>query len=306
MHDIVTLRRLAKAVHNLDLNKVSSGTCLDALLRLGHNFITLGPVPDTRDLWIRARICEGVDKYDCLSQVLCNKLGNPGLGRCNLPGHNVLYLASNIKTAVIEVKATKGQLVQVTATRPLEGSLFAGTLFGAYCDIEESNNLPLFPGIAEALRDYKRRNPRAFKQALFIDGIFSKLFRNNSRAQYLLTAALSDYYLSRTGGGIFYPSVQNKSGQNLAIRSSTFDSKFEVVMSWVYQIDDIMPNGDFAYTLKHFADDYGPDGQILWHKPPRRMITRPPYMHEVPRTPGWRPLPASAYSDLAHFAAAPR
>lgn len=297
MHDLVKLHRFAKEISHLDLSKETADTCLKNLLRFSHGFMTFRTLPNQNDIWFRARICEQVDKYDQLSDVLVNKHGRPKLGRCNLPDQRVFYAASNRTTAVKEVCAKKDDLVQVTGVRPIGRKPFLNMVLGAYREVDQSGDMPRVLNLADLIKWHKATNKRTYKQALFIDTMLSELFSNPSEDKYLLTAALSDHHLkevARTAvnGGIVYPSVKHNLGFNLVTTSSGFDEHFEVIVSEVFRIDDVLPNGSFIRTSMFSADDFSVDGTILWEKPLTRIFQQGIHQHEYPRTPGWRPQPS--------------
>ncbi|MFC5514127.1 RES domain-containing protein [Massilia jejuensis] len=277
MHDLRRLKQLASNILAMDMASTDARTALESMVHFSRGFLLHGAFQDHRNTWWRARKCSNgsVPKnappvaFDNLSELLYIPTGNPRLGRCNLPGQKVLYAGSNMRTAWLEIGAQPGDVVQLVSFRQRFFGSMVTPVIGAYREFQDTGKVAMAPAAQEILRKERKTRQNHYKHCLFIDRFLSGLFAFKTDEKYMLTAALSDYYLKyRPGTAIVYPSVRNSSGRNIAMEGRTFDEQFEIIESIVIKIQPrTNDNVGFDYDLIRRSDQFGPNGEILWDLP---------------------------------------
>jgi hypothetical protein len=198
-------------------------------------------------------------------------------GRCNFPKQSVLYCSFLNMTAMNETQPRVGDLVTETVWRVKKNqTLTFCPIFKNQPTDEGKLNINTFninKLYTKKIKDY----PEFIRQQIdnliqFVADTFTKRVKPNSNLDYLFSAYFSNKILNEFENSsieaIYYPSVKDKlSFENLAIKPTVFDSKYELVK--VSESVCIMDptNGKGGYFFQGISDcqsfDYASE-KILW------------------------------------------
>jgi hypothetical protein len=173
----------------------------------------------------RARISHDINGF------ACDKMGTPPksyrtAGRINPEGIGVLYLASDEKTALFEVRANVNDYLTVGEFELKKEMRI----------IDLANVGAVSPFIYSETNDLQRYavNYKLLKE--IADEIAKPQRRNDSTLDYLPTQYISEYIKSQNYDGVEYLSTMRADGYNFAI----FDeSQLECVETRVYEIESL-------------------------------------------------------------------
>jgi hypothetical protein len=195
-------------------------------------------------------------------------------------------------TALDEIGAQAGDIVQLIALRPIAGVDVPCHVVGEYQSFYSSGRSLLRSGVIERhLGAELAKDADAFARSVFIDSVLAECFCHPAKRafEYKLTAVYSEL-LHRGGGGLIYPSVATSGGMNLAIPATTFDSQFEVVFTQVLKVESAFGYGLYTMTPLRYSCDFKSAGEINWESGSRRVFQWSPQggLHETQDRPGWR------------------
>ncbi len=202
-------------------------------------------------------------------------------GRCNIPLQSVLYGTFDHITMVNEVLPKPGSLVTVSHWKAKKDSILV------FCPIflNQPTNGTLNPrtlDISQLFERELRKYPESHKNEVnelyqFFTDEFSKRVGENDR-DYLFSAFYSNKILSEAAYGtidaIRYPSVQqNLSFENIVIKATSFDLKYDIVEVYDGIID---LSGRFISVFNTCKEFNTLTGEILWSKqinwPPEQLL----------------------------------
>ena len=153
-------------------------------------------------------------------------------GRLNDAGSPCLYVSQNIQTALLEINAKEGQLVQVAGFRVLGEETLLLTVIGEWANVQK-NGYMRFSGTDPDHTIMRRinQNPKALPM-LYIDKFFASVLGNPDARDsgYIHSRALGALLYSRENAdGIAFPSVRDQGGFNLAVKPDPSDRVFHNV-----------------------------------------------------------------------------
>ncbi|OOG73132.1 hypothetical protein [Algoriphagus sp. A40] len=197
-------------------------------------------------------------------------------GRCNQPNESVLYGAFGIMTVLNELKPRVGDLITKTTWQlKSEQTLKFCPIFRNQPDGDVINprTFEINQEFEKLIRDYpKNIKSQILDLAKFIADSFSKRITSNNHLDYVFSAYFASKIFNEFENGsieaIYYPSVQDKlSFENIAIKPSSFDQKYELVEVKESVITVDPRNGSRGYLMDGLTECKSFDfasGRILW------------------------------------------
>ena len=270
------LSKLATDLQNIDLESAN----VDAITQEWRKFVFgYAPIFGSRShesIAIRARVCDGVDKWSSLKEMIYHKDGSPNFGRANLCGEKVLYASWNGRTALEEIGAKAGDKIQIINLRIRKGSSVPNIVVGEYQRHYMGGRLTYEdPRIRHHMERLKCTEPENYIGWTYIDSVLAELFREPVKKgcehKYKITAAFTKWIL-QSNAILVYPSVATISAMNFAIPAAVFDTQFEVLDTAVIELRKYHGFGiyDCSEPL-HYSRDFDCDGTINWISPKKRL-----------------------------------
>src|SRR5260370_1932447 len=107
----------------------------------------------------------------------------------------------------------------------------------------------------------------------FIDAFLADQFsrRVGHLDEHKLTAAFAKF-IAGTKAGLMYPSVEVRGGVNLSVSAPMFDEHFEVLCTWVLEVEELYGYSVYNFTDRRFSCDFESDGTIRWDSPKKMGI----------------------------------
>lgn len=163
-------------------------------------------------------------------------------GRLNDAGSPCFYVAKDIETALLEIEAGPGQMVQVAGFRVLKGQMAQLIVIGEYANVQKRGYLSL-TGVDPGGTLQKMLNGHDLQHALvliYIDRFLSSILSDPDARQsgYRFSRALGSFLHSRIpdADGIAFPSVRDPGGFNFAVRPEPSDRIFHNVACLLVRI----------------------------------------------------------------------
>ncbi len=155
-------------------------------------------------------------------------------GRLNDAGSPCFYVAKDIETALLEIEAKEGQLVQVAGFRILNEDILRLIVVGEYANVQKSGYMH-FTGTDPGRTLQKQINLQDKKKALallYIDRFLASILADPHarESNYTFSRALGAFLYSKVNAdGIVFPSVRDPGGFNLAVQPEPSDRAFHNV-----------------------------------------------------------------------------
>lgn len=184
-------------------------------------------------MW-RARLVE-----DQLWSNLCDLDYPPAdkarVGRLNDTNSPCFYVAKDVETALLEIEAKEGQLVQVAGFRILKGEMLQLIVIGEYANVYKSGYVHL-TGVDPDRTIHKLLNqdgPEVAQTVLYIDRFLASVLNDPHAREngYMFSRALGALLHSKikSADGIAFPSVRDPGGFNYAVHPKPSDRVFQNV-----------------------------------------------------------------------------
>lgn len=219
-------------------------------------------------LW-RARIIED-SVYSNISELDYPPSHLAGLGRLNDLGSPCLYVASREETAIAEVNAMEGQLVQIAGFRISPEKNIRLALIGEYSNIHKCGYMH-FGGVdpGQAINRYLNSMPRADAfRLIFVDKFFSHLLADPAASErdYILSRSLASviHEKSKSAAGIVFPSVKDKGGVNIGIQPESSIGFLHNTCCFIAKVLKRRAYGMIEYEVLESAKFLNPDGSFVW------------------------------------------
>ena len=234
-----------------------------------------------------------------VQRLLYHPDGNPHYGRANAPGKKILYASWNPDTALEEVHARPGEVIQLVTLRSRVGAKVPAFVIGDYQKFYMSGRMTYVnSGMPDLLQQKLDANRSEFLCSVFIDSTMSKFFRaevrDDLKYDYKITAAFSEVWHGRDAV-LMFPSVHTVVAMNLAIPASVFENSYEVLETSVIEINGYYGHGIYDEpTVLARSPNFHKDGTIDWQATKQRQYKRHENggLEESPETiPGWRANP---------------
>lgn len=216
----------------------------------------------------RGRIIED-EAYQNLSQLDYPPPELAKQGRVNDRGVPCFYIAARKETALVEVGAREGQLVQLAGF--LINSEFPVRLavIGEFSNVQK-NGYMHFAGkdpdtaIGKILNEMPRSE--ALKK-LYIDKFFASVLADPAAAAsgYMFSRALAQSIYSRVEvDGIVFPSVKDRGGFNVAVKAEQSDKSFINSCCLVTRMGRLRQYGLIEFTVVKSAKRLDDDWNFVW------------------------------------------
>lgn len=130
---MISIEALVVAIESLrgtPIRRHDERTVKDALLPILSAYRPVSHSPHQSSIWWRARKCEGNKRFENLHDLIYPPADKVTFGRANLPNKPAMYASWNTATAVAEVAAQPGDLIQVIGIRRQRLKPFSSLLIG--------------------------------------------------------------------------------------------------------------------------------------------------------------------------------
>ena len=179
----------------------------------------------------------------------------------------MLYAAWNVVTALEEIGAAPGDLVQVIALRVRPAIDLPCGIVGEYQSIYNSGGSTINSRkVEQSISNFIFSAPEdVHKLQLYLDSFFAELLKREPKRpeDHLPNVLLAERILSGHGG-LMYPSVVNAHSMNLAVPADVFDTNFEVMATFTSKIDDYHSYGIFDAQPIDRSSEFSASGDIHW------------------------------------------
>lgn len=194
-------------------------------------------------------------------------LGVARQGRLNDAGTPCFYVAKDIQTALLEVDAKEGQLVQVAGFRVLSEEILRLIVVGEYANVQK-NGYMHFSGTdpGGTIQRMLNQDARAMS-LLYIDKFLASILCDTQarHSKYLLSRALGALLHSKVeADGIAFPSVRDPGGFNLAVRPDPSDRAFHNVACLLVKVGKQRRYGVLEYEIHSSAVNIDDQLKFIW------------------------------------------
>lgn len=194
-------------------------------------------------------------------------------GRLNDQLEPVFYAAARETTVLSELHVSPGDYVHLIGYRISSDETLHLASFGEYLSIQRTGLSRLIQSdpcksITKLLNSYENGKSLLL---IFIDAFLAEILSDVSANQqgYRRTRALKNAVLRQMPDidGLFYPSVRDNMGLNLALWSGSFDRTMEPVCSQVLRIQKARDYSVFDYDRCRHAIGIDENGNFLMQSP---------------------------------------
>jgi len=190
-------------------------------------------------------------------------------GRLNDSGVPCFYISARKETALAEIGATEGQLVQLAGFRVLNDSPVRLAVIGEYSNVQK-NGYMHFTGRDPDMAISKILNTMPRQDALkkiYIDKFFAHVLAdpNASANGYMFSRALGRSIYSRiSADGVVFPSVKDRGGFNIAVKAEPSDKCFHNVSCLVARMSKQRRFGTLEFNVIKSAEHLDDDWNFVW------------------------------------------
>ncbi len=262
------------AIFNLALSSESENGFAAAIQPLFQEYELLSLQFGRANMFWRARIIDDAP-YENVDQLDYPPANSARTGRLNDEGSPCFYVSARKETALAEVGAKEGQLVQLAGFRVLNESPVRLVVIGEYANVQKSGYMH-YAGrdpdmvIAKTLNTLPREE--ALKK-IYIDKFFAHVLAdpNASDINYRFSRALArEIYSRNTSDGIVFPSVRDRGGFNIGIKADASDRCYHNVSCIVVRMGKPRMFGLIDFEIINSAERLDEHGNFVW------MSTRGP------------------------------
>ncbi|MBL7251485.1 RES family NAD+ phosphorylase [Alloalcanivorax marinus] len=218
----------------------------------------------------RARIVES-EIYPNISDLHYPPARFARQGRLNDLGSPCLYVATKEETALVEVGARGGQLVQLAGFRIKRDSPIRMAVIGEYANTQK-NGYMHFVGSDPDMTIAKILNSMPRQEALkkiYIDKFFANVLADPDATNngYLFSRALGKAIYSRISAeAIVFPSVKDRGGFNIAVQAEPSEKSFHNVSCLVVRIGKPRKYGLIEFAIVKSAERLDDDWNFVWRE----------------------------------------
>lgn len=194
-------------------------------------------------------------------------------GRLNDAGAPCFYLAGRVETALLEVDAQEGQLIQLAAFKIDSEEMVRLVLVGEYTYVHKTGYVRL-TGVdpAGTIKNVLNgMSPENAKATIYIDRFFASIINDPHAREsgYMFSRALGAALHSRIkdADGIVFPSVRDPGGFNYAILPEPSDRVFRNVACALARIGKRRRYQLVEYTFVGCADSLDTEESFIWADP---------------------------------------
>lgn len=218
-------------------------------------------------LYWRARIIEG-PIWENLSDLDYPPPEKARRGRLNDAGASCFYVSHHVETALREIEAQEGQLIQVAGFRVAHGQRLRSILIGEYANVQKQGYMR-YGGTDpdQTINNLLFAKKDKARSLLYIDKFFAHVLSDpNARASnYVLSRALgARLHAQVEADGIVFPSVRDVGGTNLAVQPKPSDRVFQNVACLMILVGKPRQFGFSDWQIVKSADGLDDDGKFTW------------------------------------------
>lgn len=255
------------------------------------NFEFPGVTRSYEQVWFRARICDSLNGFDNVKELLYAPNGSKKFGRASLPNQRILYAGWNERVAMEEVNANKGHFVQLIRLRVRAPFQFPCAVVGEYQSVFNSGSSVINSEIIQSfIHKVRDDNIGHFYSQVYIDSVLADIFRRKvvNHEDYMTSAVIADCVTS-LGNGFIFPSVRTSRAVNLAVGAEEFDRYFEVIDCRLMEVLDYHGYGLFALKPHKYTCEMDNEGYFKWSSTAKVPMTRGKYGNALipPDFPSW-------------------
>jgi hypothetical protein len=190
-------------------------------------------------------------------------------GRMNDVGAPCFYISARKETALAEIGAMDGQLIQLAGFRVTNESPIRLAVIGEYANVYK-NGYMHFAGHDPDMAISKLLNAMPRNEALkklYIDKFFASVLADPDAAAtgYVFSRALAKSVYSRIlADGIVFPSVKDRGGFNVSVQAEPSDRKFHNVCCLVVRIEKVRRYGLIEFSIVKSADRLDDNLNFVW------------------------------------------
>ena len=220
----------------------------------------------------------GIEPYANISHMSYPPSELAALGRLNNPGQPCLYAATRRSTVLTELGVVEGDYIQLIGFRVKPHHklrvVAIGELFHVY-KTGYTKSLGTDPGNALS-RTLNAAGLDRGTKVVYVDAFLGNLLsdRNARDSSYVATRLLASLAYQKSGAdGLFYPSVQDHVGMNVALLPGQYDSATHPVCCQFVRITKVRDFGFFDSEILLEATNIGNAGEIEWAVPKAQNVT---------------------------------
>lgn len=193
-------------------------------------------------------------------------------GRLNDKGNPCLYSATKLTTVFTELNLAQDDYVHIIGFKLLDGKSIMSSTIGDLFHVYKYGYTKTF-GADPDNSIGKKLNACSVedrKKILYIDAFLSSVLTDTDAEtkNYLSTRLLAKaIYIKSPVNSIFYPSVQDHVGMNLALLPLIYDSAMHVVCSQIIKINKVRHFGFYDHEVCMEATGIESNGDFVWQKP---------------------------------------
>jgi len=190
-------------------------------------------------------------------------------GRLNDTGTPCFYIAARKETALAEIGATEGQLVQLAGFRVTTESPIRLVVIGEYANVQK-NGYMHFAGRDPDMVISRMINSMPRQEGLkkiYIDKFFARVLADPdaSTSGYMRSRALGQTIYSQISAeGIVFPSVKDRGGFNVAVMAGPSDRSFHNVSCLVVRMGKPRCFGLTEFDIVRTAERLDDKWNFVW------------------------------------------
>jgi hypothetical protein len=226
----------------------------------------------------RARIAKSYP-WASIKEMGCPPAIQVDAGRLNDQHSPCFYSATRDSTALAEIGVKAGDFIQLAGFRPMVETPIRVAVIGELYHTYKTGYLRVTgsdPGLS-LNRYINELGKEEGERILYIDAFLASLLAdiNARKINYILSRAIgSMIYRNAAVDGIFFPSVRDSFGMNLALKSGSFNLKVLPVCCIHARINKLRSFGFIDYEVLQEAEQISDEGELVWLKPLDKSIRR--------------------------------
>lgn len=261
----------AQAIRH-EITKCNCGDKLDELFRALLGFYNIANVDFnwTGNL-VRVRRCEGNTGYPDLRDIYYPPPEKTVINRLNEQGQPFLYLSFEIDTALQEMEAKEGDLLQVGFYKVKDNSKLRVGLVGevkssfhamGHCIGDDTRD-----GLRQVLKGASEKDMMLAKSIVYLDAFFEQILRDKDAKQndYKHSRALSRQIFQTRNyvDALIYHSVANSGAKNIAMPATHADRLIELERTLVIKVNKVCEYGLYDWDI-HSVLHASDGSQAVW------------------------------------------
>ncbi|WP_081081683.1 RES family NAD+ phosphorylase [Burkholderia stagnalis] len=191
------------------------------------------------------------------------------VGRLNDAGSPCFYVSARKETAIAEIDAEEGHLIQLAGFRVLDANPVRLVLIGEYSNVQKVGYMH-FAGSDPGMAISKLINSMPQHDALrmvYIDKFFAHVLADTdaSKKNYMMSRALTQVIYSKCkADGIVFPSVKDRGGFNLGVKPAPSDKCFHNVCCIVVRLGKRRRFGLLEFDIVKSAKSLDSESNFVW------------------------------------------